>query len=213
MSIAAAVSGRQWIAEGMVIQPKLTIGEPNDKYEREADRIAEQVVHRISLVGERRSQPDQALQRETLQAKDELEMKPLLQRDLVTTIQQSRSSGQPLADSIRQPMERAFGGIDFSGVRIHADARSDQLNRSLQANAFTTGHHIFFRQGSYEPGSIKGQELIAHELMHVVQQRERITAGLENRIMRQLSEADRQKLKQKITQRFNELKEKAVGTS
>jgi hypothetical protein len=68
-----------------------------------------------------------------LPAKDELEMKPVLQRDLETTIQQSRSGGQPFADSIRQ-------------------------GRSMQAKAFTTGHHIFFRQGSYEPGSIKGQE-------------------------------------------------------
>ena len=50
------------------------------------------------------------------------------------------------------------------------DTQSDQLNRSIQARAFTTGQDVFFRQGEYDPGSKDGQELIAHELTHVVQQ-------------------------------------------
>jgi|GEM_PF-3178213 len=49
-------------------------------------------------------------------------------------------------------------------------AKSDQLNQSIQARAFTTGQDVFFRQGEYQPGSRSGQELIAHELTHVVQQ-------------------------------------------
>jgi hypothetical protein len=61
-------------------------------------------------------------------------------------------------------------GADFSGVTIHTDSQSDQLNRSIQAKAFTTGQDIFFRQGAYQPGGRDGQELIAHELTHVVQQ-------------------------------------------
>jgi Domain of unknown function (DUF4157) len=55
-------------------------------------------------------------------------------------------------------------------VRVHTDGRADGLNRSIQAKAFTTGQNIFFRQGAYQPGSKGGQELIAHELTHVVQQ-------------------------------------------
>jgi hypothetical protein len=66
-------------------------------------------------------------------------------------------------------MERSFGA-DFSGVRVHADAEADSLNRSVQARAFTTGHDLFFRRGEYNPQSRSGQELIAHELTHVVQQ-------------------------------------------
>ncbi|WP_044499855.1 DUF4157 domain-containing protein [Nostoc sp. PCC 7107] len=111
---------------------------------------------------------------------DKLQMKPIVQRlssaggmtatpDLEESIQQARSSGQPLTESIRQPMEQAFGA-DFSGVRIHSDSQSDQLNQSLQARAFTTGRDVFFRQGEYDPGSQGGQELLAHELTHVVQQ-------------------------------------------
>jgi hypothetical protein len=112
--------------------------------------------------------------------KEELKMKPLVQRsspaggmaatpDLEASIQQARGSGQPLADSVREPMEQAFG-TDFSGVKVHTDTQSDQLNQSIQAKAFTTGKDIFFRQGEYDPGSRGGQELIAHELTHVVQQ-------------------------------------------
>ena len=207
------------------IQPKLTIGAPNDKYEQEADRVAQQVVQRLSFSdggqsanGKTPPPPNQTLQREVepdeedelqmkpllqremepdeedeLQMKpdslqrevepdeeDELQMKPFLQRqgsgavaasdDLESAIQQSRGGGQTLADSIREPMEQAFGGVDFSGVKVHTDGRSDQLNRSIQAKAFTTGQDIYFRQGAYEAGSRGGKELIAHELTHVVQQ-------------------------------------------
>ena len=55
-------------------------------------------------------------------------------------------------------------------VKVHTDSQSDQLNKSIQAKAFTTGQDVFFRQGAYEPSSRGGQELIAHELTHVVQQ-------------------------------------------
>lgn len=55
-------------------------------------------------------------------------------------------------------------------MKVHNDAQSDQLNQSIQARAFTTGQDVFFRGGEYNPGSRGGQELIAHELTHVVQQ-------------------------------------------
>ena len=67
-------------------------------------------------------------------------------------------------------MEQAFNA-DFSGVKVHTGAESDTLNRSLSARAFTSGHDVFFRQGEYNPDSTAGQELLAHELTHVVQQR------------------------------------------
>jgi hypothetical protein len=61
-------------------------------------------------------------------------------------------------------------GADFSGVRVHSDAQSDTMCRSLQATAFTAGRDLFFRDRAYSPDSSAGQELIAHELTHVVQQ-------------------------------------------
>ncbi|MEH2237354.1 eCIS core domain-containing protein [Nostoc sp.] len=162
------------------LQTRLTVNQPGDVYEQEADRAAQQVMQRMSEPGNR-----QSIQREALPEEEELQMKslansitPVVQRkgggvaatsDLETSIQQARGGGQPLSDDIRQPMEQAFG-TDFSGVKIHTDNRSDQLNQSVEARAFTTGQDIFFRQGEYSPGSHGGKELLAHELTHVVQQ-------------------------------------------
>ena len=120
------------------------------------------------------------LQREEVpEDEEELQMKPMVQRqgeagmaavpDLEVSINQARGGGQAIANNIREPMEQAFGA-DFSGVKVHTDRQSDQLNRSIQARAFTTGQDVFFRQGEYNPGSRGGQELLAHELTHVVQQ-------------------------------------------
>jgi hypothetical protein len=89
--------------------------------------------------------------------------------DLERSIDGARSGGSALDPAVRVQMEPAFGA-DFSGVRVHSDARSHQLNDSLQARAFTTGQDIFFRGGEYRPQSSEGKELLAHELTHVVQQ-------------------------------------------
>ena len=89
--------------------------------------------------------------------------------DLESSIQSARGGGQSLDANLQQSMGQAMGA-DFSGVKVHTDPQSDQLNKSIQAKAFTTGQDVFFRQGAYEPGSRGGQELIAHELTHVMQQ-------------------------------------------
>ncbi|WP_062288958.1 DUF4157 domain-containing protein [Nostoc piscinale] len=124
------------------------------------------------------SQPEEETET-TLYQPHNTAVQPLIQRvnvggmaasdEVEAGIQRARSGGQPIADSIREPMEQAFGS-DFSGVRVHTDAQADQLNQSIQAKAFTTGQDVFFRQGAYKPGSRGGQELLAHELTHVVQQ-------------------------------------------
>ena len=63
-------------------------------------------------------------------------------------------------------------GYDVSDVRVHTSPEADELNRQLDAEAFTTGRDVFFREGTYNPHSSDGQELIAHELTHVVDQSE-----------------------------------------
>ncbi|MDZ8140309.1 MAG: DUF4157 domain-containing protein [Nostoc sp. DedQUE04] len=222
-------------------QAKLSISQPGDKYEQEADSVAQQVMQTMAQPVNRQSMQREALpedeeelqmkplnistlqrealpedeeelqmkplnistlQREALpEDEEELQMKPLdnrtLQRealpedeeelqmkpmvqpqgeasmaaapDLEASINQARGGGVAMADNIRKPMEMAFGA-DFSGVKVHTDGQSDQLNRSIQARAFTTGQDVFFRSGEYNPGSRSGQELLAHELTHVVQQ-------------------------------------------
>ena len=86
-----------------------------------------------------------------------------------STIAGARGQGQGLDNATRGKMEGAFG-TDFSSVRVHTDERADGLNRSLQSRAFATGQDIFFKRGEFNPGSRGGQELLAHELTHVVQQ-------------------------------------------
>jgi Domain of unknown function (DUF4157) len=164
-------------AERMAIQAKLAIGEPNDKYEQEADATAARVVQQINSSTPSQSQP---VQRQEMAEDEELQMKPIVQRrenigggeastDLESSIQSARGGGQSLDANLQQSMGQAMGA-DFSGVKVHTDSQSDQLNKSIQAKAFTTGQDLFFRQGAYEPSSRGGQELIAHELTHVVQQ-------------------------------------------
>ena len=85
-------------------------------------------------------------------------------------IQSQLGAGQLLEGGVKSRMESAFG-MDFSHVRTHTDARSEGLSNSLNARAFTVGAHVAFGPGEYQPGSLVGDALIAHELAHVVQQR------------------------------------------
>lgn len=177
-------------------QPKLTLGQPGDKYELEADKVAKQVVNQLDSPAIRRDISHSEIQRQDQGHEDETlahtiqrlnhiaayepTTQPLLQRrqddtpNLEQSIQQLRGKGKPLDDQVRTSMERVFG-TNFNGVRVHNNGQADQLSRSIQAKAFTTGKDIFFRQDAYQPTSRSGQELIAHELTHVLQQNPRST--------------------------------------
>lgn len=73
-----------------------------------------------------------------------------------------------LPEDLQNKMEKSFGQ-DFSGVKIHKDSKDA---KDLNARAFTQGDNIHFKSGEFDPHSLSGQELIAHELSHVVQQRQ-----------------------------------------
>ncbi|GAA0261764.1 DUF4157 domain-containing protein [Saccharothrix mutabilis subsp. mutabilis] len=81
-----------------------------------------------------------------------------------------RSSGAPLDAGVREDMEARFGA-DFSGVRVHTDAAAGESARSVNAQAYTVGDNIVFQDGKYDPSSDAGKHMLAHELTHVVQQR------------------------------------------
>ena len=74
-------------------------------------------------------------------------------------------SGRPMPEAVQAKMEHALGA-DFSAVRIHEGPRASALG----ARAYTQGTDIHFAPGQYDPGSRRGQELMGHELTHVVQQ-------------------------------------------
>lgn len=82
-------------------------------------------------------------------------------------IQSQRGGGSSLDGGTRTSMESAFGE-SFDDVRVHQSSESDSLNRSISAKAFTTGSDIFLSQQA----SASDSHLLAHELTHVVQQRD-----------------------------------------
>ncbi len=92
--------------------------------------------------------------------------------DIASRIQAKRGGGSALESTLQSKMEGAMG-TSFKDVRIHRDAESDTLNRSITAKAFTTGSDIFLREDQNPNDS----SLLAHELTHVVQQRSMSSGG------------------------------------
>jgi hypothetical protein len=80
-----------------------------------------------------------------------------------------RSPGHPLDPATRAFMEPRFGH-DFSGVRVHADAKAATSARAVNALAYTVGRDVVFGAGQHSPATATGQRLLAHELTHVIQQ-------------------------------------------
>jgi len=171
------------------IQAKLTIGSPDDKYEREADHIAEQVmrmsepvVQTSRLHEEEMLQPSQNTPffqrkctkceeelKEKIQTKSENGSQAQASSELASKINNASGNGQPIDKDTRSFMENRFS-LNFSNVRIHTGSNAHNLNNQLQSRAFTFGTDIFFNNGEYDTGSRQGKQLIAHELAHVVQQ-------------------------------------------
>jgi hypothetical protein len=80
------------------------------------------------------------------------------------------SPGAPLDKDVRQDMEGRLGH-DFSDVRVHTDSAAEASAKSVGAHAYTVGTHIAFQRSAYDPSSTAGRTTLAHELTHVVQQR------------------------------------------
>lgn len=79
------------------------------------------------------------------------------------------STGHPLDRDIRAFMEPRLGH-SFGQVRVHTDAGAAESARAMSARAFTVGQDIYFSAGHYRPGTSAGQKIIAHELVHTLQQ-------------------------------------------
>src|SRR6185437_2409308 len=82
---------------------------------------------------------------------------------------ENTGAGSPLPASVRSHMEPRFGA-SFDAVRVHTGDAAAQHSSSLDAHAFTVGQHIYFGRDKFQPHSAGGQELIAHELTHTIQQ-------------------------------------------
>jgi hypothetical protein len=140
---------------GFFVQTKLSVGQPNDNFEKEADAVADNVI-----------QQKPAPVTQQLQQKGDGSSAPA---SVETQLASSKGSGSPLPSQVQESMGHAMGA-DFSNVRIHTDNRAVEMNKELHAQAFTNGSDIYFNSGKYNPGQSSGQHLLAHELTHTIQQ-------------------------------------------
>ncbi|MFK7771032.1 MAG: DUF4157 domain-containing protein [Saprospiraceae bacterium] len=176
-------------------QTKLTVGQPGDKYEVEADAVADAVVNQSSIAPSVQNKEISSIQRkggaeeeEPLQMKTEeeeplqlMEEEESLQTKSNTSdpktaspnvakkLNQSKGGGASLSKSTQIEMESAIGA-DFSQVKIHTGSQAEGMNKDLGAQAFTHGKDVYFNQNKFSPNSKEGKRLLAHELTHVVQQ-------------------------------------------
>jgi hypothetical protein len=169
------------------VQAKLRISAPEDRFEQEANRVAEQVLQMQEppavlstedSLSSHAEVPNGSIQRlcaacsedeVLLQAKGGQRANPESSAAVSTGIQALQGAGRSLPLSARRFFEPRFG-VDFSQVRVHTDTRAAGLAWAFNARAFTFGRHVVFGAGEYASDNASGRRLLAHELTHVVQQ-------------------------------------------
>jgi hypothetical protein len=131
------------------------LGLADDSAEQEADRMASDVFGlRGGIVRASAPEPVQG------RARTEAEMQ---------IAAATRAPGRPLPPGLGDEFGKRFA-FDFTSVRIHDGAEAARTARIVGADAYSLGANIAFADGRYDPGTTKGQALLAHELAHVVQQ-------------------------------------------
>jgi hypothetical protein len=178
-----------------ILQAKLTVNEPGDQYEQEADRVAEQVMRMpdTPLRVQRKCECGGSTASGT--SCNQCADRPLLvqpravsQAEAATTApgivhEVLRSPGVSLDDNTRTFFEHRFQH-DFGGVRIHSGTRASESAREFNARAYTVGQDVVFARGEYAPNTGEGKRLLAHELAHVLQQSSSSPPGLTTEISR-----------------------------
>ena len=137
----------------------LTVSEPGDASEVEADRIADRVMSG-SAPPVMESPPARVQRSAAAGAAAPAAHTP----DVATAL----GSGAPIDAPTRRWFETRMGA-DLRGVRVHTDAAAGGAARDLHANAFAVGSHVAFADGRYSPQTASGRRLLAHELAHVLQ--------------------------------------------
>jgi len=164
----------------------LRVGEPDDSFEQEADRVAEEVlaggtkqgwslstiragtrVQRKCACGGS-AECEDCKEKEKLQRKASGPARTGLAPPIVHEV--LNSSGRPLDPLTRRFFEPRFRH-DLSHVRVYTDARAAESAKAVDALAYTVGNRLVFGAGQFKPESARGRKLLAHELAHTVQQR------------------------------------------
>lgn len=182
-------------AETQVIQAKLKVSDPNDSFEQEADRAADEVMRMPdrAVAGSCSGCGNQA-QRSVQSAGTQ--HAPIVTPDFESRMSALRGGGQPLSQSLRAFFEPRFG-CDFSQVRLHSGAQAADAANAVNARAFTVGTDLVFAQGQPSLSTGEGKKLLAHELTHVLQQSGGRTAPSSNHITASRSPATVQRFSEK----------------
>src|SRR6185503_16695411 len=162
--------------------------EPGDKYEHEADAVANAVINqpaKKAIVQQKEAYPEK--EKKEIHKKDSLTSEEEKKKKVTSVqtkqegnantaslkvsskIERSSGKGNPLPQKTLYEMNSSFGA-DFSEVNVHDDSEAVNMNKELNAQAFTHGRDIYFNEGKYNPENREGKFLLAHELTHVVQQ-------------------------------------------
>lgn len=152
---------------------KLRIGQPNDRYEQEADRVAEQIMRMPDPGVQRKCPPKEKCPYEEEKTKGLVQLKMDQSssgaESAPDTFLSSLEQGQPLDSATRAFFEPRFG-VDFSNVRVHTGSQATESARVVDALAYTCGNNIVFGKDQYRPHNSSWKKLVAHELTHIIQQ-------------------------------------------
>ena len=167
-------------ASGHGLQTKFSINEYAGKSERQADAMADHIMQ-MPGIGSRnlthRSIENQGRNSSNLRSVPANSSPKfsagrgglVASNDIQRKIATANSAGSRMDEETQSSMSHHFHS-DFSGVTIHTNSEAIQMNKDLNARAFTIGPDIYFNSGEYNPGTPGGKHLLAHELTHVVQQ-------------------------------------------
>lgn len=132
------------------IQAKTRISRPDELAEQAADQMAKAVMQDQTLADTGQQKSSNIIQQPKVMNAD---------------IQALQGPGRPLPLTARQFFEPRLG-VDLGQVRIHHDERAADFAEAIQARAFTDGRHVGFNRHEYNPDSLEGRRLLAHELAH-----------------------------------------------
>ena len=163
-------------------KPTLSVSQPGDAAEQEADAVSERVMRGDSMrLLSEVSFVQPAIQRKCSECEHEENEKKVQRKESTTSapaggsfslksqLESAQGQGVALPKSTRNQMEQAIGA-NFGNVRLHTGSQAVTLSRQLNAHAFTYGQDVYFNSGKYDTQSPEGTKLLAHELTHVVQQ-------------------------------------------
>lgn len=151
-------------------QAKLRVGQVDAPEEKQADRAAETVMRMPAPQSQssHSSQSSQASQGSQTTQATQNENTRMESESAPATPGIAPSQGMPLSGPTLSFFESRFNR-SFGNVRLHAGPDAAAASEALNARAFTVGRDVFFNRAEYQPASVEGRRLLAHELAHVAQ--------------------------------------------